>query len=105
MKLFIPVFFSAIFLVDQIYAHPMSNQALENPTQGDPMMGMMKQMMENITEEEMISSFTDQDKAIYQQLNPQQKALVLKAANQFSCRSQMQMMQQQNMMKQGENHK
>lgn len=59
---------------------------------------MMQNMME-IKESDLLNAFDNQDKATYQQLNPQQKALVWKAANQFSCRAHM----QQKMMQQGMN--
>lgn len=67
------------------------------------MMGsnMMQHMME-ITENDLLNFFDNQDKATYQQLNPKQKALVLKAANQFSYRAHMQEMHQK-MMQQGMN--
>lgn len=65
---------------------------------------MMQHMME-ITESDLLNSFDNQDRATYQQLNSQQKALVLKVANQFSCKAHMQemyqKMMQQSMNKQG----
>lgn len=39
------------------------------------------QIME-VTEEEMLSNLDEQEQTLYKQLNPQQKALVLKVANQ-----------------------
>lgn len=71
--------------------HAMDNQA--------GMMGsnMMMQQMKEITENDLLDSLSDQDRNIYQQLNSQQKALVLKAANQFSCRAHMQKMRQKMM--------
>lgn len=69
--------------------------ALDNPIpmpgHSDLMMNMQKMM--EVTEEDLLSSFNNQDKTLYKQLNSQQKALVLKAANQ-SCRARMQKMHQ-----------
>jgi hypothetical protein len=74
--------------------HAMDNQG--------GMMGSMMQHMKEVTEEDLLNSLNNQDRDIYQKLNPQQKALVLKAANQFSCRAHMQEMHQK-MMQQGMN--
>ncbi len=68
------------------------------------MMGsnMMMQHMKEVTENDLLNSLSNQDRDIYQQLNSQQKALVLRAANQFSCKAHMQEMHQK-MMQQGMN--
>jgi hypothetical protein len=78
-----------------LHAHPMDN-AMQSDSN---MMGsnMMQHMME-VTEEDLLASFNNQEKTVYQQLNSQQKALVLKAVNQFSCRAMHQKMMQQGMM-------
>lgn len=71
--------------------HAMDNQA--------GMMGsnMMMQHMKEITENDLLNSLSDQEQNIYQHLNPQQKDLVLRVANQFSCRAQMRKMHQKMM--------
>ena len=83
------------FVTMSLHAHPM-----DNAMQGDSnMMGSnMMQHMKEITEDDLLASFNNQEKTVYQQLNSQQKALVLKAANQFSCRTMHQKMMQQGMM-------
>lgn len=73
-----------IYAMDNSMPVPMQDQS-------DMMMKMQKMM--EVTEEDLISNFNDQDKTLYKQLNAQQKALVLKAANQ-SCRARMQKMHQ-----------
>lgn len=69
--------------------HAMDNQG--------GMMGSMMQQMKEVTEDDLLNSLNNQDRDIYQKLNPQQKALVLRAANQFSCRAHMQEMHQKMM--------
>lgn len=71
--------------------HAMDNSMPMQKGQSDMMMNMQKMM--EVTEEELLSNFNDQDKTLYKQLNPQQKALVLRAANQ-SCKARMQKMHQ-----------
>lgn len=78
-----------LFVINQ-QIHAMDNSM---PMQGKSDMMMNMQKMMEVTEEDILSNFNDQDKALYKQLNPQQKALVLKAANQ-SCRARMQKMHQ-----------
>jgi len=70
--------------------HAMDNSM---PMQGQSDMMMKMQKMMEVTEEDLLSNFNDQDKTLYKQLNSQQKALVLRAANQ-SCRARMQKMHQ-----------
>lgn len=70
--------------------HAMDNSM---PMQGQSDMMMNMQKMMEVTEEDLLSNFNEQDKALYKQLNAQQKALVLKAANQ-SCKARMQKMHQ-----------
>lgn len=83
------LFAGGLFAISQ----PIHALDMETPMQGKSNMMMnMKKMME-VTEEDLLSNFNDQDKALYKQLNPQQKALVLRAVNQ-SCRAHMQKMHQ-----------
>lgn len=86
------------FLTTNLQAHSMDNRIQQDGMMESDMM----QHMKDVTEEDLLQSLNNQEKTLYQQLNPQQKALVLKAANQFSCRSHMQMMRQK-MMQQGMN--
>jgi hypothetical protein len=74
----------------------LSLHAMDN--QGGMMESMMQHMKE-ITEDDLLNSLSSQDRDIYQKLNSQQKALVLRAANQFSCRAHMQEMHQKMMQK------
>lgn len=87
-------------LTPSLQAHQM-----DDSTSGGMMGANMMQSMMEISENDLLSTLNDQEKLIYHQLTAQQKALVLKAANQFSCRAHMQMMHQrmmqQNMNQQG----
>lgn len=90
-----------LYLIVSLTASLQAHQ-MEDSMSGSMMRSSMMQNMMEVSENDLLSSLNDQEKSIYQQFNPQQKALVLKAANQFSCHAHMQMMRQR-MMQQGMN--
>ena len=98
------ILFTGSLLAISPFLHAMDDnmQNKSNMMKSDMMMNM-KQMME-VTEEDLLSNLNDQDKALYKELNPQQKALMLKAANQ-ACKVRMQKMQQMMMQQMNQQEK
>ncbi len=106
MKKFIAVLFSSCLLSVGLQAHMDSNM----PGNSFQMMNMQV----DVTENDLLTQLNDQDRALYQQLNPQQKAFVVRAINQFSNmqtimkKMMMQKMRDNHMnqdqMQQGHNH-
>lgn len=87
-------FLSLLIISSQAYSMPMNNNRMND----NMMSGNSSQMMNiKMTENDLYSHLNSQDKAMYDKLDAQQRAFVLKMVN-----TEMQMMQQKMMQGQGQ---